>query len=60
MNHPNNSEKLVKNIAEIIENVEIDDADVQQSIAEIKTLSNQSINHEINCINETEKNNSDE
>ena len=40
-NNLDNSKTIIKNIAKILENIEVDDVCVQQSIADIKDASNQ-------------------
>lgn len=56
-NNLNSSETLIKNIAKILEDIEIDDIDVQQSITDIKNISNQLDKSEASCKNEDFKNN---
>ena len=48
-NRGNDSENLVKNIAKVLENIEIDDIYVQQSIDDIKNISNQLKKNETSC-----------
>ena len=44
----NESEILIENFAKVLEDIEIDDKDMQQSINDIKILSNELKNKEIN------------
>lgn len=44
----NESEILIENFAKVLEDIEIDDKDIQQSINDIKILSNDLKNKEIN------------
>lgn len=57
-NNLDNSKTIIKNIAKILENIEVDDACVQQSIADIKDASNQLKKAETNYKNEDTINNS--
>lgn len=56
-NNSNKSKTLVNNIAKILENIEIDDTDVQQTITDIKNTSNQLNKFKENYKNESVKNN---
>lgn len=56
-NNSNRSKTLVNNIAKILENIEIDDTDVQQTITDIKNTSNQLNKFKENYKNESVKNN---
>ena len=40
-------EKLIKNMAQILEDIEIDDTDLQQSIINIKNMANELENKEV-------------
>jgi hypothetical protein len=57
-NNLDNSKNIIKNIAKILENIEVDDVCVQQSIADIKDASNQLKKAETNYKNEDITNNS--
>lgn len=57
-NNLDNSKTIIKNIAKILENIEVDDVCVQQSIADIKDASNQLKKAETNYKNEDITNNS--
>lgn len=57
-NNLDNSKTIIKNIAKILENIEVDDVCVQQSIADIKDASNQLKKAETNYKNEDTINNS--
>ena len=57
-NNLDNSKNIIKNIAKILENIEVDDVCVQQSIADIKDASNQLKKAETNYKNEDTTNNS--
>jgi hypothetical protein len=57
-NNLDNSKTIIKNIAKILENIEVDDVCVQQSIADIKDASNQLKKAETNYKNEDTTNNS--
>ena len=57
-NNLDNSKTIIKNIAKILENIEVDDVCVQQSIANIKDASNQLKKAETNYKNEDTTNNS--
>lgn len=57
-NNLDNSKTLIKNIAKILENIEVDDACIQQSIDDIKDASNQIKKTETNYKNEDVANNS--
>ena len=57
-NNLDNSKTMIKNIAKILENIEVDDVCVQQSIADIKDASNQLKKAETNYKNEDTTNNS--
>lgn len=57
-NNLNNSKTIIKNIAKILENIEVDDVCVQQSIADIKDASNQLKKADTNYKNEDTTNNS--
>lgn len=57
-NNLDNSKTLIKNIAKILENIEVDDVCIQQSIDDIKDASNQLKKTETNYKNEDVTNNS--
>lgn len=57
-NNLDNSKTIIKNIAKILENIEVDDVCVQQSIADIKDASNKLKKAETNYKNEDITNNS--
>ena len=57
-NNLDNSKTIIKNIAKILENIEVDDVCVQQSIADIKDASNQLKKAETNYKHEDTTNNS--
>ncbi len=57
-NNLDNSKTIIKNIAKILENIEVDDVCVQQSIADIKDASNKLKKAETNYKNEDTTNNS--
>ena len=57
-NNLDNSKNLIKNIAKILENIDVDDVCIQQSIADIKDASNKLKKNETDYKNEDATNNS--
>lgn len=57
-NNLDNSKTLIKNIAKILENIEVDDVCIQQSIEDIKDASNQLKKTEANYKKDDVTNNS--